>query len=133
MKLSRDGHAAVCCVFFCSGLLRWGKICVGCHYSTHFQTVMSGMFLVVMTRTQPPFVKHSMEFRQTKTAACRLAKSSSESNAREWWESVHVFGSRLSEPDCSFWVRFVPVSQGIKCDITAGRLMLLLNRVWHKN
>ena len=44
-----------------------------------------------LTRTQPPFVQHSMDFRQTKTPACRLAKSSCESNAREWWESVRVF------------------------------------------
>ena len=29
--------------------------------------------------------------RQTKTAVCVLAKSSGESNAREWWVSVHVF------------------------------------------
>ena len=50
-----------------------------------------GRFRLFLTRTQPPFAQYSTDFRQTKTAVCVLAKSSGESNAREWWMSALVF------------------------------------------
>ena len=50
-----------------------------------------GRFRWFLTRTQPSFAQYSTDFRQTKTVVCVLARSSGNSNAREWWVSVRVF------------------------------------------
>ena len=66
-------------------------ICVRRQHSTRLQTVISGTFSVVFDTHAAAIRQYSTDFRQTKTVVRVLARSSGESNAREWWVSVRVF------------------------------------------
>ena len=54
------------------------------------QTVISGTFSVVFD-THAAAIRPIQHGFLSKTAVCRVARPSGESNAREWWVSVRVF------------------------------------------
>ena len=83
--------------------LRYDDLCETPAQHT-LQTVISGTFRLFLTRTQPPFVQYSTDLCQTKTAVRRIARSSGESNGREWWVSACFSGAECVGGVLPCWV-----------------------------